>query len=117
MLVRLRLDGQLLGSEMVIVNGGGIATDSVLAPDDQDVARQASPFHADLGVGLNQVERFFGLMTEKRIRRGVLKGLGELEAAIRDYLRHHNADPKPFLWTKSAASILEKAGRGRHRCR
>jgi transposase len=62
---------------------------------------------------LNQVERFFGVITEQRIRRGVFKSVGELETAIQDYLEHHNADPKPFLWTKSAANILEKVTRGR----
>jgi transposase len=62
---------------------------------------------------LNQVERFFGLITEKRIRRGVFKSVGELEAAIQDYLDHHNANPKPFVWTKSAVDILEKVARGR----
>jgi len=62
---------------------------------------------------LNQVERFFGLITEQRIRRGVFKSVGELEASIQDYLQHHNADPKPFIWTKSAATILEKVARGR----
>ena len=62
---------------------------------------------------LNQVERFFGLITQQRIRRGVFKSVADLEAAIRDYLEHHNADPKPFVWTASAAAILEKVARGR----
>ena len=62
---------------------------------------------------LNQVERFFGLITEDRIRRGVFKSVTELEAAIQQYLEHHNADPKPFVWTASAAAILEKVARGR----
>jgi hypothetical protein len=62
---------------------------------------------------LNQVERFFGLITGDRIRCGVFKSVAELEAAIRDYLDHHNADPKPFGWTKSATDILEKVARGR----
>jgi transposase len=62
---------------------------------------------------LNQVERFFGLITEDRIRCGVFKSVAELEAAIQQYLDHHNADPKPFIWTASAASILEKVARGR----
>jgi transposase len=62
---------------------------------------------------LNQVERFFGLITEKRIRRGVFRSVGDLETAIQDYLDHHNSDPKPFLWTKSATDILEKVSRGR----
>jgi transposase len=62
---------------------------------------------------LNQVERFFGLITEDRIRCGVFKSLADLEAAIQQYLDQHNADPKPFVWTASAASILEKVARGR----
>ena len=62
---------------------------------------------------LNQVERFFGLITEKRIRRGVFTSVPELEAAINEYLENHNANPKPFSWTKSAAKILEKVARGR----
>ena len=62
---------------------------------------------------LNQVERFFGLITEDRIRRGVFHSVAELEAAIHDYLEHHNANPKPFIWTASAADILRKVARGR----
>lgn len=62
---------------------------------------------------LNQVERFFGLITDKRIRRGVFKSVGELETAIMDYLDQHNAHPKPFVWTKSAGEILEKVARAK----
>jgi transposase len=62
---------------------------------------------------LNQVERFFGLITEDRIRCGVFKSVAELEAAIQQYLDQYNADPKPFVWTASASSILEKVARGR----
>lgn len=65
------------------------------------------------GSWLNQVERFFGRITEDRIRRGVFKSVAELEAAIQQYLDHHNANPKPFIWTASAAAILEKVARGR----
>ena len=57
---------------------------------------------------LNLVERFFAEITRKRIRRGVFKSVAELEDAIHDYLDHHNGAPKPFVWTKSAAKILEK---------
>jgi transposase len=56
---------------------------------------------------LNQVERFFAEITEKQIRRGSFQSTQQLETAIRDYLQHHNADPKPFLWTKSADDILK----------
>ena len=62
---------------------------------------------------LNQVERFFGLITEDRIRRGVFRSVAELEAAIQEYLDNHNVNPKPFVWTASAVSILEKVRRGR----
>ena len=62
---------------------------------------------------INQVERFFGLITEDRIRCGVFKSVDELVAAIQQYLEHHNVDPKPFVWTASATTILEKVARGR----
>jgi transposase len=65
------------------------------------------------GSWLNQVERFFGLITGDRIRCGVFKSVAELEAAILEYLEQHNAHPKPFRWTKSATEILEKITRGR----
>jgi transposase len=62
---------------------------------------------------LNLVERFFAEITRKRIRRGVFTSVAELEAAIHDYLDTHNADPKPFVWTKSADVILAKTDRAR----
>jgi transposase len=62
---------------------------------------------------LNLVERFFGLITEDAIRRGVFRSVADLEAAIQAYLDHHNADPKPFVWTAPAADILTKVARGR----
>lgn len=55
---------------------------------------------------LNQVERWFATLTEKQIRRGTHRSTRELEQAIRDYLDIHNADPKPFAWTKTADDIL-----------
>lgn len=60
---------------------------------------------------MNLVERFFAEITTKRIRRGVFKSVGDLEDAIRDYLDRHNADPKPFVWTKPADAILAKERR------
>src|SRR6516165_5152019 len=62
---------------------------------------------------LNLVERFFALITEDAIRRGVFKSVAELEAAIAAYLTNHNAISKPFVWTKSADVILRKVGRAR----
>jgi transposase len=60
---------------------------------------------------LNQVERFFGLLTERRIRRGTFGSVRELESAIRGYLAHHNQSPKPFKWVADADSILKKVAR------
>src|SRR6516162_8515791 len=63
---------------------------------------------------LNLVERFFGLITQERIRRGVFTSLDALETAIREYLDNHNAAPSPFVWTKSADQILAKVERARN---
>ena len=57
---------------------------------------------------LNLVERWFGEITRKRIRRGVFKSVPELIAAIEEYIRCHNEDPKPFVWTKRAKDIIDK---------
>jgi transposase len=55
---------------------------------------------------INQVERFFGLLTDQQIRRGVHRSTEDLEAAITAYIDDRNADPRPFRWTKSADDIL-----------
>jgi transposase len=60
---------------------------------------------------LNQVERFFAEITEKRIRRGVFPSVPALERAIADYLAEHNKDPRPFTWTADADSILDRIKR------
>jgi transposase len=60
---------------------------------------------------LNLVERFFAEITRKRIRRGTFNSVAHLQAAIQDYLSAHNANPKPFVWTKTADVILEKERR------
>ena len=62
---------------------------------------------------LNMVERFFAEITRNRIRRGTFKSVTELKSVIMDYLENHNADPKPFIWTKSAGEILEKVARAK----
>lgn len=60
---------------------------------------------------LNLVERWFAALTEKQIRRGSFRSTKELENAIRAFLTDHNAAPKPFVWTKSADSILNSVAR------
>jgi len=62
---------------------------------------------------LNLVERWFRELTEKALRRGVFHSVPDLIASIEDYLSAHNEDPKPFIWTATADSILEKVRRGR----
>ena len=64
---------------------------------------------------LNMVERFFRDISENRLRRGVFKSVPELVTAIDEYVAHHNTDPKPFIWTKSARDILQKVIRANAR--
>jgi len=63
---------------------------------------------------LNLVERWFGKITNQRIRRGTFKSVPEMIAAIDDYIKHNNSNPRPFVWTKSAAEIILKVNRGRN---
>lgn len=60
---------------------------------------------------LNLVERFFAGLTEQQLRRGTHRSTVQLETAIKNYLRLHNEDPRPFVWRKSADEILESLGR------
>jgi transposase len=55
---------------------------------------------------VNQVERFFGLITDKLIRRGVHTSVQALEADIRAWIATWNQNPRPFAWTKTADEIL-----------
>jgi transposase len=64
---------------------------------------------------LNMVERFFRDITVNRLRRGVFTSVPQLVCAIDEYVAHHNIDPKPFIWTKSAADILQKVIRANSR--
>jgi transposase len=63
------------------------------------------------GSWLNAVENFFSILTRRRIRRGAFKSIADLQAAINRYLDEHNANPKPFVWTKPATTILAKLQR------
>lgn len=63
------------------------------------------------GSWMNQVERWFAGITAKRIRRGSFTSVPQLEKAIREYLDHTNANPKPFVWTANADLILGKIQR------
>jgi transposase len=63
------------------------------------------------GSWLNLVERWFALLTERQLRRGIHRSTRELQDAIRAFLDHHNQDPKPLIWTKTADQILESVAR------
>ncbi|MGH7311059.1 MAG: IS630 family transposase [Candidatus Rokuibacteriota bacterium] len=63
------------------------------------------------GSWLNMVERWFGILTDKRIRRASFRSTYELETAIKSYLEESNRDPKPFVWTKTADQILQSVAR------
>lgn len=60
---------------------------------------------------LNQVEIWFNLITQRAIRRGTFKSVKELIAKIELFVQHHNRNTRPFIWTATADSILEKIQR------
>ena len=62
---------------------------------------------------LNLVERWFGELTERRLRRGVFTSVPDLINAIEIWAEHWNDDPQPFVWHKSAQEIITKVRRGR----
>ena len=63
------------------------------------------------GSWINQVERWFGLLTQRAIKRGAHCSVASLKAAIEEFMAAHNDDPKPFVWTKSADDILASIAR------
>jgi transposase len=62
---------------------------------------------------LNQVERWFGELTQKAVRRGAFVSVGDLVEAIANYLEQWNESPRPFVWTATVESIMEKIDRAR----
>jgi transposase len=86
-------------------------------PDVQKWLRRHERFHLHFtptsSSWLNLVERWFRELTNKALRRGSFNSVPELIAAIHDYLDAHHEDPKPFVWTATAESILEKVQRSR----
>ena len=56
---------------------------------------------------INQVERWFGLLTDQLIRRGFHQNVVALENDVRRWINNWNQDPKPFIWTKTAEDILQ----------
>jgi transposase len=62
---------------------------------------------------LNLVERLFAEITRQRIRRGAFNSVPQLEIAIAEWIKHRNANPKPFIWTAKAKPIIAKYRRAR----
>ena len=60
---------------------------------------------------LNQVERWFALLTQRQIRRGSHTSVRELQDAISEFIAVHNQNAKPFVWTKTADQILASIAR------
>ena len=60
---------------------------------------------------LNQVERWFGLITQRAIRRGSFRSVKELVQKIDDFVKQYNRKQRPFIWTATADSILQKIAR------
>ena len=68
-------------------------------------------FTPTYGSWLNLVERWFAALTTKQLRRGAHRSVTQLETAIREFIDAHHADPKPFVWTKTADEILASIAR------
>jgi transposase len=60
---------------------------------------------------INQVERWFGYLTDQLLRRGVHKSVQALEKDVRDWIKTWNENPKPYVWTKTAEEILDSLAR------
>jgi transposase len=68
-------------------------------------------FTPTYGSWLSLVERWFAELTMKQIRRGTFRSVPQLKAAIQEFIEAHQANPKPFVWIKSADEILASIAR------
>ena len=64
---------------------------------------------------LNQVERWFGELTQKAVRRGAFVSVADLEEAIEQFLQAWNEQPRPFVWTATVENIMAKVERARQK--
>ena len=94
--------------------GPGVGSFPAGAADDAGHARATDPrllFHMHFtptgSSWLNQVERWFGFLTDQLLRRGVHKSVAALEKDIKNWIKNWNSDPKPFVWKKTAEEILD----------
>ena len=71
------------------------------------------PLHTDLVLGaLNAVEGFFAKLAKQRLKRGVFRGVVDLQVAINRFVAETNHDPKPFTWTADPDKIIAAVRRG-----
>ncbi len=84
------------------------ATDPRLAGEE---AALSSALHAHFRQLAQPGRTLVRPATEKQLRRGVHRSTHELETAIRSFIQHHNKDPKPFVWHKTADQILDSVAR------
>ena len=68
-------------------------------------------FTPTLSSWINPIETFFSALTRRRLKRGDFRSVVDLQAAIHRFVAEHNADPRPFVWTKPAKAILKKPNR------
>ena len=90
-------------------------TPTSASPRRPEACVPAAPDRPRCDRWLDQVERFFAALTDRQLRRGVHRSLASLHEAITAFIDQHNADPKPFRWTKSADDILAGIERFCHR--
>lgn len=76
-----------------------------------DHPRWVFHFTPTSGSWLNAVENFFSVLTRRAIHRRAFTSVADLQDTIRFYIRKQNSDPKPFVWTKPAETILAKLRR------
>src|SRR6201997_4592160 len=84
-----------------------IAIDKAVPADLDEHHRFHMHFTPTGSSWINQVERWFGLLTDQLLRRGVHKSVAALENDVRGWIAAWNEDPKPFRWTKTADEILD----------
>ena len=109
-----RLDREFssrLDLHLILDNYGTHTHPTVWTPAARCPSALSTDFTPTSSSWLNLVERSFRELTQKRIRRGVFHSVEDLNLAIDEYLRVHNRDPKPFIWTASVQSIIEKLNR------
>ena len=80
---------------------------------DREASARRPPRGCARNSWLNLIDRWFGKLTDKAIRRGVFHSVPELINAIETYLTINNENPEPFIWTATAEQILTKVQRGR----